>query len=154
MKEKRVYYSPKYVLQHIVDKLLTDRISLWDILTKFAPHIAQRGPIWVLEGGYADILESVYRTLFLDILKSDSFKFLVKNVATVDGLWICIFVLTVQGLSRERYESSVLVTYLREASRCSFTKKGNVRASECETSNCKDTHAFFCVIPNQSGYRE
>lgn len=41
-------------------------------------------------------------TLVLDILKSDSFKFLVKNAATVDGLWICIFVPSTKQLSRER----------------------------------------------------
>lgn len=38
-------------------------------------------------------------TLFLDCLKSRKFLRLVKNAATVDGLWICIIVPTAHRLS-------------------------------------------------------
>lgn len=81
-------------------------------------------------------------TLVLDILKSDSFKFLVKNAATVDGLWICIFYLRLMVFVGKP-SSLVLLHICVRPLVARLTKKDNVRASECKTSNSEDTHAFL-----------
>lgn len=90
------------------------------------PHIAQRSDKGL--GREADIIESVYLTLFLDGLKSDSFLIYVKNAATVDALWICN-THHVDTCSRELLVPIVDFTYLREASECcSFNIDGQCQS--------------------------
>jgi hypothetical protein len=49
-----------------------------------------RKPDMGLREGMPDIFESVYPTLFLDVLESGKFQGIVKDEATIDALWICI----------------------------------------------------------------
>ncbi len=60
----------------------------------------------------ADIMGSVYLTLFLDYLEPGKFHISVKNVATVDDLCGYVYFTIVST----RVLQMVIITYLREAS--------------------------------------
>lgn len=68
-------------------------------------------------GGSADILGSVYLTLFLGNWKLRNFLRLVRIAATVDALWICIFR---QSMARERHQLVHLHIFCVRLLRCSF----------------------------------
>ncbi len=94
-------------------------------------------------GGYADILRSVYLTLFLDTWKPGKFHIGVKNEAMVDALWICI------SLSHCGIEVSHCVVYSYfcvRLLRCSFYSNGHTRASECGMSNSYRLSRFLVLI--------
>ena len=99
-------------------------------------------------GGYKDIKESVYLTLFLDTQKLRKFQTAVKDVATVDALWICISLL--YGIS---YAVGFMYHILREASALLVQQWWAMRRPlSVGRVTSTDSHAFFyfnMYQPNQ-----
>jgi len=88
------------------------------------------------------ILKRVYSTLFLGYQESGKFLIGVRNVATVDALWICIY-----HHPAHKHYAEVMCTYLREASACvaHSTPMGNTRASDSRMSNSTALTQFVFI---------
>lgn len=93
----------------------------------------------------ADIMESVYSTLFLDKRKSGKFSIFVKNAANSR----CLMDMYTSSIA-DAWASAIGVYAYSAWGFCKFarsTKMGNTRASVCGTSNKYGSHAFFIHRP-------
>ena len=93
-------------------------------------------------GGKADILESVYFTLFLGIQKLRNFLISVKNEAMVDALWICNIVIDRRNDTYQGDESYSAWGFCIARS----TDMGNAKATECVNEQKAWLSRFFYWI--------